>query len=322
MSQERRLSPWWGTAVVAAVLAIGLSTGAYALGGPPPTATPPCTGAQLQLKYLSSQGAAGRRGWEFAFKNTGSTCTMHGYARVVLLGKHGHRIPAHIRRASGFTPKTVILAHGKRAFFTFLYADGGFCAGPAFDAYRFRLFAPGAAHGTTFNPLPPSHGLVPSVCKGSERMFPVRATKALAARDVSAAATPICAPALLRLEVTGRQAFTSHRVINFALRNMSPTTCHLKGYPGIGLLDAHAQLLSVGVNRHGPHSTSAVVLGTYHRAFFSFVYAVAGPCLPQFFTFYGLQVIPPGTSHGLRWFAGRIDACPGHPTVSPVSAHP
>ncbi len=322
MSQVRRLSLWWGMAVAGVVLAIALSGGAHAAGGPPPTGTPQCTGAQLQLKYLDSQGAAGRRYWDFAFKNTGSTCTVRGYARITLFGKHGHSVGAHVTHQPGITPMTVIVGHGKRAFFTFVYADGGFCTGVAtLHVYGFKLFGPRGTHGTKFNPLPPSHGLVPWVCKGSEHMYPLRATRSLGAAGL-ASSTPVCSTSRLRLETAGGQGFTSHRELDFALRNVGPATCHLKGFPGIGLLDAHANLLSTSVTRNGG-SQPAVVLHTWHRAFFRFVYTVAAPCLPHFYSFYGLQVIAPAATQGLRWYAGgRVEVCgSSHPTVSAVVSH-
>jgi hypothetical protein len=165
-------------AVALAMSAAALTQRAHALGGPPPIAVPGCTGAQLTLKFVSFTGATGHRFWEFAFKNTGRTCTVKGYPRIVLFGKHGHKIPAHIGHQSGTTPKTVAISTGKRAFFIFEYAARGFCfgGGGSLDAYRFKLFAPGTTTGTKFNPLPKDHG-VPAICKGSEHTTPVRSTR-------------------------------------------------------------------------------------------------------------------------------------------------
>ncbi len=323
MSQVRRLSLGWGLAAAAVVLGMALSGRAQAAGGPPPPAAPACSGAQVQLKFLSEQGALGHRGWEFAYKNTGSTCTLHGYVRIWFFGQRGHQILSHVSHASGFTPKTVIVAHGKRAFFTFFYGDGDFCpgAGKSFHAYRFRLFAPGATHGAEFNPVVHGEHLVPFICRGSAQMYPLRAKQNLNAAAL-ASSTPPCSPSRLRLETAGGQGFTSHRELDFALRNVGPVACHLKGFPGIGLLNAQANLLTTSVTHRGT-SQPAVVLHTWHRAFFRFVYTVAAPCLPHFYSFYGLQVIAPAATQGLRWYAGgRLDVCGGsHPTVTAVVSH-
>jgi hypothetical protein len=66
------------------------------------------------------------------------------------------------------------------------------------------------------------------------------------------------------------------------------------------------------------------VLAPFGRAFFSFVYVVAGPCAPHEFVAYGMQFYPPGTSRALRWYAGRTAVCAaaagGNAEVTPVSA--
>jgi hypothetical protein len=149
---------------------------------------------------------------------------------------------------------------------------------------------------------------------------PLRLTATPVAGD--AVATPVCTPAHLRLDAIGGQGFVSHREIAFALRNVAGTTCHLKGYPGVGLLDRNAALLSPTVARK-PGATPTVVLHTWQRAFFNVVYVVGGPCVPHTLTAYGLQVTPPSDTGHLAYYLGRTSMCaPPSATVTPVSTHP
>lgn len=134
--------------------------------------------------------------------------------------------------------------------------------------------------------------------------------------------TPICSPANLRLDRIGRQGFTSHREWDFALRNVGASTCHLKGFPGIDLLDASAKRMHFTVTRHGSGPTPTIVLHAWKRAFFAFVYTVSGPCAHGR-TAFGLQVIPPGTHSRLVFYAGAFGVCsPSKPSVTSVSATP
>jgi Protein of unknown function (DUF4232) len=141
---------------------------------------------------------------------------------------------------------------------------------------------------------------------------------------VAAAPTPRCATSNLRLDFVDGQGFTSHRAWDFGLRNVGPATCHLKGYPAIGLLDAHARPLHVAVSRNTAFPVKNVVLHPWQRAYFSFVYVVSGPCIPNFFSAYGLRVLPPGSSSRLVYYAGRFDVCNpsvgGDPQVYPIRA--
>jgi Protein of unknown function (DUF4232) len=144
---------------------------------------------------------------------------------------------------------------------------------------------------------------------------------ALAGAAIGAGSTPQCATSSLRLDRIGGQGFTSHQEWDFALRNVSPKTCHLKGYPRVVLLDKGARPISVHVDHH-PGAQQTVVLHAWQRAFVSFVYVVSGPCIPHFFSAYGLALFPPGSGQRLVFYKGRFDVCSpsvgGNPTVSPV----
>lgn len=141
---------------------------------------------------------------------------------------------------------------------------------------------------------------------------------ALAGPAIGAGETPRCSTAFLRLDFVSGQGFTSHRAWDFALRNTGPATCHLRGYPGVALLDSHAMVEGPSVvRRSAPVHT--VVLSPWKRAFFTFVFTVAGPC-PSGVNASGLQVFPPNSMRALRWHR-RFDVCAGsHPDVSPVRA--
>ena len=300
-----------GGLVLAAIAALAVALNARAA-----TTLPACAPGKLKLRYIDNQGAAGRRYYDFAFVNGGAKCTVKGYPRVVLLGKHGHALSAHVAHLPMSHATTVTVAHGKRAFFTVQWADGGFCPPPHVGAYKLRLFATGASSGTVYN-----LGGLTSMCKGSAYVWPLRPTLAVSSPTpyAAGAGSPTCAPASLRLDATGGQAFTSHREIVFALRNVTSQTCHLKGFPGVGLLDQHAALLSPTVTRvAGPKPT--ITLHTWQRAFFRVVYTVGGPCIPHTLNVYGLQVTPPNDTGHLAYYLGRTSMCaPPDATVTAVS---
>lgn len=132
---------------------------------------------------------------------------------------------------------------------------------------------------------------------------------------------PRCSPSNLRLDKVGEQGFTSHRSWDLALRNVSSTTCQLNGFPRVRLLDSGARPELTTIIHHGgpPHS---VVLHPWQRGFFSFTFAVSGPCMSAVFA-YGVRVSPPSTTGRLVYYAGRFDLCgpaPAQVEVSPVTA--
>jgi hypothetical protein len=140
--------------------------------------------------------------------------------------------------------------------------------------------------------------------------------------SLGAGGTPICATDNLRLDLVSSSAATSHQFWDLGLRNVGPQTCHLRGYPGVGLLDANANLINVTVARATGHTVKSVVLHPWQRTTFTFEYVTSGPCIPHDFSAYGLRVIPPNDVHGLVWYAGKFDLCDvsvgGQPQVTPV----
>jgi hypothetical protein len=158
-----------GFGVGVALIAIA---GLGPVSGSASTRTPRCVSSQLRLKEVSFQGATGKRIWDFAFKNVGNTCTLHGYPGAGLLDKHGHLVATGKRVPA--TVKTVTIAQNKRGFFRFVYTDGGFCD-KNYKAYRFQFIAPNLTHKFIFDPTTLNHGVV-TACKGSEKIKPVTAT--------------------------------------------------------------------------------------------------------------------------------------------------
>jgi hypothetical protein len=140
-----------------------------------------------------------------------------------------------------------------------------------------------------------------------------------AKRATAAAGTPSCSVTNLRVDKVGENDFTSHRSWDLALRNVASTTCQMKGFPGVRLLDrnARAEATVVGHVLGPPHT---VVLRPWHRAFFGFTFTVSGPCSAAVFA-YGVRVSPPRSTRRVVYYHGRFDLCgpgPAHVTVSPL----
>jgi Domain of unknown function (DUF4232) len=132
---------------------------------------PHCNSSQLSLKFVSFQGATGHRFWQFALKNNGAKCSLHGFSRAQLLAANGHVITSAFHHETGFPVNTVTVAHGKRAFVAITYVDGAFCTAH-FHAPKVKIFPPGNAAGFVFNMVPKNMG-TPFICTGSEGVFPV-----------------------------------------------------------------------------------------------------------------------------------------------------
>jgi hypothetical protein len=150
----------------------------------------------------------------------------------------------------------------------------------------------------------------------------VLSTGLLTVSALGAGATPSCATSSLRLDlVPPIQGATSHRYWDMTLRNVGSTTCHLRGFPGVGLLDSHARPINDNVNRQTGFPQRNVVLRPWQPAWFTFGYVIAGPCLPHSFSAYGIEVFPPNSTSRLVYYRGRFDVCGpslSHPVVYPV----
>lgn len=135
---------------------------------------------------------------------------------------------------------------------------------------------------------------------------------------------PRCTVSHLRLSRASGQGALSHVYWEEALRNVGSGTCRLRGYPRVRLLDRHDHPINVRVVHTHPYPVRTVVLHPGQRAFFTFDFVTSGPCLPHFFSAYGLVVSPPHDGGLLVAHTGRFDVCSpsvgGSPGVSPVRA--
>jgi Protein of unknown function (DUF4232) len=138
----------------------------------------------------------------------------------------------------------------------------------------------------------------------------------------SGAAPPRCSASHLSLEFVRQTAATSHRFLDLALRNTGTATCSLRGFPSVTLKDASAHVIGVRVDRVSGFAAHTVVLGPWHRAFFTFTFVDKGPCIPNFFSAYGLRVVAPHTTRHFVLYCGRFDVCSpsvgGNPGVYPL----
>lgn len=160
------------------LIVAGVCAGAFALPstgaatGAPAGAAPRCRSSQLRMRVASFEGATGHRFWQLAFRNRGSTCSLRGFSRVVLLARNGRRIAAKFKRETGFPVDTVTVRPGHSAFVAFTYLDGGFCTTGNFDAFRVRILLARAGGGFLLNPVPRNMGPI-FLCGGSEAVYPV-----------------------------------------------------------------------------------------------------------------------------------------------------
>jgi hypothetical protein len=67
----------------------------------------------------------------------------------------------------------------------------------------------------------------------------------------SATAPSRCAGSQLKLAYVGTEGATGHLEVTLALRNVSPRSCTLRGYPGARLLDAAGRTLPLHFRRGG-----------------------------------------------------------------------
>ncbi|MHB1834402.1 MAG: DUF4232 domain-containing protein [Solirubrobacteraceae bacterium] len=134
---------------------------------------------------------------------------------------------------------------------------------------------------------------------------------------------PTCAAAHLRLSSVRILGAAGHRIWDLALRNAGRVTCELRGYPTVRLLDRRGRPTVSSLHAAG-FAVTTVRLARGARAFFTVNYAAAGPCLPHFFSAFGVDVFPPGSRTGLRLRRAAFTLCSvglgGPPRVTPVRA--
>ena len=130
-----------------------------------------------------------------------------------------------------------------------------------------------------------------------------------------------CAASQLRLALVRVLGATGHRSWDLAFSNVGSTSCSLRGYPSVELVGRSGRAIGPRVLRDRLFRTETVDLAPGQRAFFTLVYAIAGPCRPRSFNADGLAVIPPGAGRRLvlrHQLAVCDQALGGNPTISTV----
>jgi hypothetical protein len=139
--------------------------------------------------------------------------------------------------------------------------------------------------------------------------------------SLGSTATPRCLTSHLRLSFVRVLGAAGARSWDLALTNTGSATCHLYGYPRVGLLNLHSQLISVNVARDSAFLPTTVIAHRGQRGYFTLIWESAGPCEPHFYTAQGIQVFPPNSTRRL-FLHRRLEICDtsigGHPRVTPV----
>jgi Protein of unknown function (DUF4232) len=116
---------------------------------------------------------------------------------------------------------------------------------------------------------------------------------------------PRCRAAMLTLSFLGQQGATGHGVLGFSLRNVSSSSCHTFGYPGILFLARDGIPLTTSSTRttrdfFGRTSTKRLVLAPGASASFRVGVTHGISSSVGCATAYGIQVIPPDDTVALR----------------------
>jgi hypothetical protein len=157
-------------AIAAAAAVLLLAPGAGA--GPLP---PSCRTAQMTMRFVFDDAGAGHRDWDMSLTNDGAAgCRMFGYPGVSILGKNHKPLRVRVVRDTAFAAKPVIVAPGKKAYFTFGYVDSGPCLPHFYSGYGIRVFPPNTKSALTYTT--PRFDICAVSIGGSPNVFPVRAT--------------------------------------------------------------------------------------------------------------------------------------------------
>ncbi|MFC1419471.1 DUF4232 domain-containing protein [Streptacidiphilus cavernicola] len=143
---------------------------------------------------------------------------------------------------------------------------------------------------------------------------------AVAAAPLSAASTPMCATSQLTPSLGGGDAGAGNLYRYLVLTNHSHTTCHVTGFPGLSMLDAHGkQIGAPATEQHigyapvvlAPGKSASDTIHTANRQTNS-----STECLP---TSTDLRIYPPGNKASIV-FAGKVTNCDKLFSVTPFTA--
>jgi hypothetical protein len=133
-----------------------------------------------------------------------------------------------------------------------------------------------------------------------------------------------CAVSHLRLSLVRVLGATGHRSWDLAFKNTATTTCTLHGYPTVKLINSKAKAIKPKIIHNHLSKTQTLNLAAGQRAYFTLIYAIAGPCLPHSLTANGIAITPPGDQHRLV-LHHQLHICDaslsGNPTISPLRPH-
>jgi Protein of unknown function (DUF4232) len=144
-----------------------------------------------------------------------------------------------------------------------------------------------------------------------------------AAASPKAGASARCRTSQLRLSLARTLGAAGRRDWDLALRNVGTRTCTLRGYPTVQLVNRQGHRIQPQTIDNDLFATRTVTLHPGQRAFFTFVFESAGPCVPHGFTAAGLAVFPPGAIRRLllhRQLAVCDAKLGGDPTTSSIRA--
>jgi hypothetical protein len=161
-----------------------------------------------------------------------------------------------------------------------------------------------------------------SLAVGAAASAAAFATAAFAAVPATAAApargtgTPMCATSQLTAHLGGGDAGAGNLYRYLVITNHSGTTCHVTGFPGVSLLDAHGKQIGAAAGRE--HNGYAAVTLAPGASASDTIHTInhQGTCLPASTS---LRVYPPGNRASLV-IPGKVTNCDHLLAVTPLLA--
>jgi Protein of unknown function (DUF4232) len=136
--------------------------------------TPRCSSSQLRVSRVDVQGAAGTTYWDLSLRNVGRTaCHMIGYPGVGLLDPNARLINVNVARVPGWPIRSITVAPGRNAYFSFGYPSNAGACSRHFSAFGIQIIPPNDYRRIV---LPERRFAVctPSRAVANPRVFPVR----------------------------------------------------------------------------------------------------------------------------------------------------
>lgn len=316
-------------AVAGAVLAATAVSGVLAATSAGASSVPACAGSQLQVTSNGPQGGMGHGNVVFRFENTSDhTCALTGYPGVDALGKHGKLIKHAKRTLNGYTGgakkvRTIVVRPGHFAsadleWMNFNPRTTGPCRGS-----RSLLVTPANTSDSTRFPLRISTCVL--------RIHPTVAGKSGNSRaevQPSVEVASKCKGALIYVSHSRTQGAAGHGFVTLRFRNISQSTCTLRGFPGLDALGKKGHVLKHAKRSlhgmAGAHKVRTITLKPNRVAsaaveWLNFNGGTGGSCKFS----HKIAVTPPNTSHTVR-FGVHVSVCglKVHPVVKGSTGQP